>query len=631
MCGLSGVLPSTQMDERLLQAMMHSLHHRGPDDSGLWRDEQHGMVLIHNRLSIQDLSAAGHQPMLSANARQVLVFNGEIYNHQELRQTLQQAGAAPAWRGHSDTETLLAAFAHWGVIDTLKQLRGMFALVLWNRDTRVLTLARDRFGEKPLYFGWLDAGFAFCSELSALKPLSSLRVHRGAASRFLAKGFVEGHQSIAQGIFRLPPGSCLALQCADLRAQQDWAWIEPRLHRYWPLSMIAQQSQSEHDQAERAEVEMNLENLLRQAVSRCLLADVQVGCLLSGGIDSSLVAALMSQQSPHRVNTYSIGFREQRFDEAPHARAIAAHLGTQHTELYVDDRSALDVVPELGRIYAEPLADSSQIPTLVLMRLVRQHVTVALTGDGGDELFGGYDRYFAVLRLWALQGRLPPSLRPLSAALVRSAGFTLRANRLKRLGHRLGAGDVESLGQRFLSPATRFDFMLEPTASQPIAGGLVRDDLRQLMLADQLSYLPDDILVKVDRAAMSCGLETRAPLLDADIAEFSWKLATASLHHRSQGKQCLRQILNRHVPAALWDRPKAGFEPPLAQWLRGSLREWAEAMLASAKLAEMRLVDSRKIAVLWSRLQRGEDDTLPAIWNVLMLASWKEASGFGTD
>jgi asparagine synthase (glutamine-hydrolysing) len=641
MCGIAGFVGTNANAQGSLATMLARIAHRGPDDGGTWLDSDAGVALGHRRLAILDTSPCGHQPMASASGRYVLTYNGEIYNYLELRRALEALGAT--WRGHSDTEVLLAGFDAWGIGGTLRRCNGMFALAAWDRQARTLTLARDRMGEKPLYFGWVGGRFAFASELKALAGLPGWtpRMHPQAIASFLGAGYVRGPQSAIEGVYRLPPAASLALSLADLGAPRDWAWLETRIAPYWSLRDAALAGTAA-PLADGADAIRGLEALLADAVRLRMLADVPLGGFLSGGIDSSLVVALMQAQSAQPVRTYSIGFDEASHDEAPHARAVAAYLGTAHTELYVGARDALALVPRLADTFDEPFADHSQLPTMLVSQLARRHVTVALSGDGGDELFAGYGRYFAILRLWNGLQRLPPAARRAAAALLAGAAAASRpfarvlprlhgpAFRLARLGERLAAGEADALRLSFIAGGGVARMLVDPPSrdvSRCLPPDGIDDTLRRLMYADQLDYLPDDILHKVDRAAMAYALETRVPLLDHRVVEYSWRLPTASLVAHGQGKQPLRAILDRHVPRALVDRPKQGFAPPIGQWLRGPLRDWAEPLLSNASLRELPLLDAGGVRTAWSEHLRGRIDAGAALWNVLMLADWRQRFG----
>lgn len=644
MCGISGFWGAPAPEEMLrsqARAMADRMIHRGPDDGGAWVHDEAGLALAHRRLSIVDLSVAGHQPMLSASGRFVLAYNGEIYNHLDLRRELEAAHAAPAWRGHSDTETLLACIEAWGVETTLKRSVGMFAFALWDRQVCSLVLARDRAGEKPLYYGWQGDVFLFGSELKALRahPAFDAGVDRGALALLLRHNYIPAPYSIYQGIAKLPPGCWLQLAQGQRQA-------EPR--PYWSLAEVAERGMADPFTGDDADAVDELARLMRKAVAGQQVADVPLGALLSGGIDSSLVTALMQAQSTRPVRTFTIGFEEKAYDEATHARAVAAHLGTAHTELRLSANDALGLIPQLPAMYDEPFADSSQLPTHLVMKLARQHVTVALSGDGGDEFFGGYNRHFLGPQVWKRLGWMPAPLRHalgramtvvpahtvnhLAAPLSRRLGIAQPGDKAHKLGRRLR--HVEGIDDMYVSLVTEW----------PDAGGMVvdgeippnlldarerwpklQDPVARMMALDGLTYLPDDILVKVDRASMAVSLETRAPFLDRDVMEFAWRLPMAMKLREGKGKWILRQLLDRHVPHALIDRPKMGFGIPLDQWLRGPLREWADDLLAEERLRREGCLRPEAIIRTWQAHLRGEGSFGYRLWSVLMFQAWRQA------
>lgn len=640
MCGFAGFFDShpflPEAAHALLKRMAVAIAHRGPDDHGSWHDADAGIGLAHRRLSILDLSAAGHQPMHSADQRYVLVFNGEIYNHQALRERL----GVQDWRGHSDTETLLAGFVAWGIETTLVRTVGMFALAVWDRSERRLTLARDRLGEKPLYYGWQGGCLLFGSELKALRahPAFAGEIDRAALDLFLRHSYVPAPHSIYRGIRKLPPGTLLTLGGRDAAEPRPYWTVAAARHAGDPLP------------ADAAVCQDRLETLLREAVAGQMVADVPLGAFLSGGIDSSLVVALMQVQSARPVSTFSIGFTEQGYDEAGHARAVAAHLGTRHSELYVSPEQAMAVIPRLPAIYDEPFADASQIPTFLVSEMARRQVTVCLSGDGGDELFAGYTRYFWTAAVSRRTATLPAPLRrflgrrlaALSPALLERAfaaaaavlpahwRYAKAGDKLAKLADILAARSVEAACRN----ATRF-WKGEPDL---VAGlvGLPHEILPETPLAeienrmmelDQTGYLPDDILAKVDRAAMAVSLETRIPLLDHRVVEFAWRVPLALKVRDGRGKWLLRQVLYRHVPQALIDRPKMGFSVPIDAWLRGPLRDWAEALLAPERLAGEGWLAPEPVRRLWQDHLAGRRNAAGELWSVLMFQAWLEQGG----
>ena len=642
MCGIAGLLAAPGHPQAIeagaIRGMGDALAHRGPDDSGEWIDDEQGIALAHRRLAVVDLSAAGHQPMVSHCGRYVVVYNGEVYNHAELRAGLGEV----SWRGHSDTETLLALFTRHGVLDTLPRLVGMFAIAVWDRDTATLTLARDRMGEKPLYWGRLgQAGVGFASELRALRahPLWRGEVDRDALALLMRHNCIPAPHTIWRGIHKLDPACWVSLR-RDGRVTQG---------RYWDLAQAALDGLAQPLQLSDAEAADQLEQQLGAALRGQMLADVPLGAFLSGGIDSSTIVALMARQSTQKVRTFCIGFDDGATSEAAHARAVARHLGTDHTELIVSAGDALALVPQLPRLYDEPFGDSSQMPTLLVAQMARRHVTVALSGDAGDELFAGYNRYLLASRFGQRIQRLPLGLRRALAATVRGAPPALwdsllaapqrllpAARRHRDAGaklHKLArdvlpAADARALYRALTShwkapadlvlgaaePATWFDApALTPLWNNAVAG---------MTITDQLSYLPDDILVKVDRASMAHSLETRAPFLDHRLVEWAWRLPLHQKIRGGQTKWLLRQVLYRHVPRELVERPKQGFAVPLAAWLRGPLRDWAEALLAPARLHAEGYLAAAPIAQAWSEHLSGRHDRAPELWDVLMFQAW---------
>ncbi len=643
MCGLAGFLAPVLPEgtNAILTRMADAIRARGPDDSGLWTDAPAGVALAHRRLSVVDLSPAGHQPMQSAGGRFVIVFNGEIYNHLELRQDLHQQGHTPAWRGHADTETLLAGFDAWGVRRTVERCIGMFAFAVWDRQARVLVLGRDRLGEKPLYYGWQGASFLFGSDLKALKahPDFSAAIDRQALTLFMRHNAVPAPYSIYQGIHKLTPGCLLQVNPATRSTQ---------LEQYWDLRAVARAGQDQPFAGTPDEAVNQLEALLGRAVGAQMMADVPLGAFLSGGVDSSTVVALMRAHSSHKVRSFSIGFDEPGYNEAPYAKAVAQHLGTEHTELTVTARQAMDVIPLLPGLYAEPFADSSQIPTFLVSQLARQQVTVALSGDGGDELFAGYNRYLLAQGLWGKLEHLPMGLR---ARLARGI-VSLSPSTWNKLAHvlqpllprslrQVNMGDKLHKGAAVMAahtPAELYRLLVShwSTPEQVVRGGHepptvltdsaqqadVDDFVQRMMALDTLTYLPDDILAKVDRAAMGVSLESRVPLLDHRVVEFAWSLPLDYKLRGGVSKWPLRQVLYRHVPPALIERPKMGFGIPIDQWLRGPLRAWAEALLDPVRLHHDGFFEVAPIRQKWAEHLSGQRNWQYLLWDVLMFQAW---------
>lgn len=650
MCGFVGFLGGTNVDGHAgdiatLTRMADTISHRGPDDSGCWADVERRIGLAHRRLAIVDLSPAGHQPMESSDGRYIIAFNGEIYNHMDLRAALAERGSSPAWRGHSDTETLLAGFEAWGVRGTLERATGMFAFALWDRQAASLVLGRDRFGEKPLYYGWQGEGrnavFLFGSELKALRahPTFVHEIDRGALSLQLTHNYIPAPYSIYKGIRKLQPGTFLTLSLArrDGEVTQFWNGVD-----------VAQAGISAPFNGTAAECVDELESLLMDAVRQQMMADVPLGAFLSGGIDSSTIVALMQAQSKQRIKTFSIGFDEVGYNEAEHAKAVAVHLGTDHTELYVTAAQSIDVIPKLPQLYDEPFSDSSQIPTFLVSELAKSKVTVSLSGDAGDELFCGYNRYKVTSRLWGTLARTPAPLKHLAAQtlisvspgtwdrLGSSVGSIFRRGQaFSNMGDKLhkGAGVLasKSCAALYLNLISHWrdsssivlgatDLPTLLNGNEPKLGGA--DNVQRMMMLDMLTYLPDDILVKVDRAAMAVALETRVPFLDHRVVEFAWRLPQEYKLRDGQTKWALRQVLYKHVPRALIERPKMGFAVPIGSWLRGSLREWAEDLLSEERLRRDGFFAPEPIRKKWSEHLSGKRNWQYDLWDVLMFQSW---------
>jgi asparagine synthase (glutamine-hydrolysing) len=647
MCGIAGYWDrsnqtSPEVSQAIVTAMTDTLFQRGPDSSGVWLDPSAGVALGHRRLAILDLSPEGAQPMLSADGRYLIVFNGEIYNFGVLRSTLIELGYH--FRGHSDTEVMLAAMTEWGLTAAVQKFIGMFAFALWDTQERVLHLCRDRAGEKPLYYGWVGNTLLFGSELKALvaHPDWQGQIDRSALTLFVRYGYIPAPHSIYQGISKLTPGTILSFEGEQLHTATPIP--------YWDLQTVVEKGIREPFQGSDHEAIAQLDKLLREIIQAQMVADVPLGAFLSGGIDSSTIVALMQAQSSRPIKTFSIGFTEQQYNEAEYAKAVAAHLGTEHTELYVTPTDALNVIPKLPQLYDEPFADSSQIPTFLLSEMTRQHVTVSLSGDAGDELFGGYSRYFLGSDIWQKISWIPVGMRQFYAKLLVSVSpkrwdsivdkigevvpqlDKVQAGRkIHKIAGALGSKQPLEMYRELLSswkdPA---ELVLNSTEPETIVTHppewLDRLDFaEQMMYLDAMSYLPDDILVKVDRAAMAVSLESRVPFLDRRVIEFAWQLPLSMKLRDDRGKWLLRQVLDQYVPSSLIDRPKMGFGVPLDGWLRLELRDWAESLLDAQRLEREGFFNVRAVRQQWTEHQSGEFDRSASLWNILMFQAWLES------
>lgn len=624
MCGIAGFLQNyalTDEAEAIATAMGRAIAHRGPDHAGLWLDREGGLALAHQRLAILDLSESGHQPMMSASGRFVVSFNGEIYNLTELRAQLTEA-SRPHWRGTSDTEVLVAAIDCWGTRGALDRLNGMFAFAAWDRKERILTLARDRMGEKPLYYGRSGGVFLFGSELKAIRahPAFDATLDRNALTSMLRHDYVPAPLTIWKEILKLPAAHYVEI------AKGGASLGEPV--PYWSLERCAAAGLERPVRDDRA-TEDELEQLLDHSVGLRMVSDVTLGAFLSGGIDSSLVVALMQAQASRPVRTFTIGFDDAQFDEAPKARQVATHLGTEHTELRVTPADALAVVPSLPRIWDEPFGDSSQIPSFLLSELSRRSVTVALSGDGADELFGGYERYWKVDGLWRRLRAVPLSARrPLAAAFASIAGVSSLGHDSARACAILCAETIEELYHWRVSRIERPERLLRESANSAATSvGFPRlpqipTAAEKMMYIDSLTYLPEDILTKVDRASMAVSLEVRAPFLDHRVAEFAWRLQPSQRLGPTGGKSILRAIARRYLPETITLQGKMGFSVPIAAWLRGPLRDWAEALLDPARLARQGNLDVRAVRALWDGFVSGKRRRDRLVWNLLMFQAW---------
>jgi len=642
MCGIVGLIapPTASWDaEAVTRRMSDTLRHRGPDSSGVWRDPAGGSVVFgHRRLAIIDLSASGHQPMLDRSQRYAITYNGEIYNYKALRDELALGGST--FRSESDTEVILEGVARWGLAATVVRLAGIFAFAIFDRQQRRLFLVRDHLGVKPLYHGVAGTTFVFASELQPFRQIPGFSpvLSPDSVDALLRYSYIPAPATIFEGVFKLPAGTI-----GEVNLDQPTAPL--RMSTYWSVREAALRGAKDPLDGTPDEAVSALDALLRTAIGSQMISDVPLGAFLSGGIDSSTVVALMQSASPRPIRTFSIGFTEEAFNEAHAAAAVAAHLGTDHTELYVSPQDALDVIPRLPRLYDEPFADSSQIPTFLVSQLARRSVTVALSGDGGDELFAGYNRHVLGDRLWGLMKRTPhPLRRALSCAALSPAPSRYdRAaevwNRVTgqhlpgRVGfqvHKLAALlDARSQGELYERLTSQWNGLPAGVRGVHPERGLRRlapasfaTLTERMMVWDLETYLPDDVLTKVDRASMACGLEARVPLLDPRVVEFAWRIPLGLKLRDGKGKWILRQVLQRYVPRQLVDRPKAGFAVPIDSWLRGPLREWAESLLSVAALDASGLLETPVIREVWRRHLIGERDAHQTVWNVLMFQAW---------
>ncbi len=646
MCGIAGFCNFRGDWQKNIERMCDRMYHRGPDASGVWASEDNRVVLGHRRLAVVDLSPAGAQPMVSRDGRYVIVYNGEIYNHASIRKKLLAEKKTPAFRGSSDTETLLEAAAAYGLKDTLKMAKGMFAIALFDRREHALFLARDRVGEKPLFYGKLndninngdnDVAFVFASDLGSIASMDGFTnsVNADIMGDYMRYGYISAPYTVYRGIWELEPGKILKIKSP---------FDKPEIEGYWSMMETAVSGQKNRFRGSEAEAAAELERLLRESIAGQMVADVPVGAFLSAGIDSSTVVSLMQAQSAQKVRTFTVGMWEEQYNEAPVAKEIAAHLGTDHTEVYITEEDAKGVIPKLAGMFGEPFADSSQIPTYLVSRITREHVTVSLSGDGGDELFCGYNTYYSIDRVWNKVRKIPRALRTPASALLglAAAGSPATTTHARLLGAKsiedmylrseIGEG-LELIGQGMKDRAPDFGVWdaVQPrrageTWMDTYPSGLLEDGQHNLMLMDLLMYHPDDILTKVDRTAMAVSLETRVPMLDRDVVEFAWTLPLSFRQSGGVSKKILRDILYRYVPQELMERPKKGFSIPLHRWLKQKeLREWAESLLTPSLLEEQGLFNATNVKKLW-------DDYItrnvwrPQIWYILMFQEWRNAS-----
>ena len=645
MCGVAGFLMDSESSssmnfDLITKKMTDSIKHRGPNDSGCWNNPSDGIALGHRRLSILDLSDAGHQPMESSNGRYVIAFNGEIYNHLQIRSDIEKNNENLSWKGHSDTETILNAFETFGIQKSLEKFVGMFAFSLWDKKNKILTLARDRLGEKPMYYGWQNTikgrVFLFGSELKALKsfPNIDLKIDRGSLSLFLKHAYIPNPSSIYENIFSLEPGQ--VLQVSLLKK-------EPKTFHYWDASEIIKKGSTEGYKGTPNEAVKDLKNLLRHTIKSQMISDVPLGAFLSGGIDSSSIVSIMQEQSDMPVKTFTIGFNEKGFDEAKYAKSIADHLGTDHTELYINANDAMKVIPDMHSIYCEPFADSTQIPNFIVSRLANNDVTVALSGDGGDELFGGYSRYNHIEGIWKKINYFPISTRNLISKILqfplpeKSIYSKYKSKTLTNLSKRIISGTnlihSETIHQLYTHIITQIPFPEEVVHEgylketkldylKPDFGGI--SNIEKMMATDTINYLPDDILTKVDRAAMRTSLETRVPFLDHNIVEFAWRLPISYKVKEGESKWPLHQILKDFLPESLTKREKMGFSVPIHEWIRGPLKEWCEELLNKDRLKSEGFFDEEIVCNKWNEHLYGKVNNITFLWPILMFQSWLE-------
>ena len=648
MCGITGYYSKSKINSKfIIKKMSSTISHRGPDSNGFWEDSEFGISLGHERLSIIDLSIFGHQPMLSSSKQFVITYNGEIYNHLELRCELNSNKSNINWAGNSDTETLLEAIDFWGIEVALNKIQGMFAFAIWDKKNRILSLARDRMGEKPLYFGWQGKGkkkvFLFGSELKALKahPDFESEINRNAIALQMYYSNIPAPHTIYKNIFKLLPGNYLQLKESDFQLE-----TLPKSKSYWSYENIATAGIGNQLPLNIQKTKDDLEDLLKNSIRKQMLSDLPVGAFLSGGIDSSTIVALMQSQSSKPVKTFTIGFNESNYNEAGYAKDVAKYLRTDHTEIYVSDKQAMEIIPKLSSIYDEPFSDSSQIPTFLVSQLAKSKVAVSLSGDGGDELFGGYNRYVLSKNWWSKISYIPLPIRKFLANKIYSIPPSFWKKIQKIITNSKFRGNLsdliykfskvlkcKSIDDAYLNLISSFDKPTEvvlksdfeiPTISNHITELNMFDDQQKMMIFDALLYLPNDILVKVDRAAMATSLETRTPFLDHKIVEYSWRIPQELKFKDGQGKWILRQILHKYVPKKLIERSKVGFGIPIDIWLRGALKDWGEDLLNEKRLKNEGYFDVKKIRKKWEEHKSGKRNWQNHLWNILIFQSWLE-------
>lgn len=622
MCGIAGFCNNPANWRENIEKMNRRMRHRGPDAGGIWANENATVVLGHRRLSIVDLSETGAQPMHSASGRYVCVFNGEIYNYRRLRDKLLKEKKVAAFRGTSDTEVLLEAFEAYGVVETIRHCKGMFAIALLDRETGRLTLIRDRIGEKPLYYGFVNGHFVFASDIGSIRALDNFKnaIDTKVLQLYFIHGYIPAPYSIYQDIYKLDAGCMLEL---------DAPYQEPKVQTYWSVRETAKYGQSHPFQGSRQEAADELERLLKASIKEQMVADVPVGAFLSAGIDSSTVVALMQAQSARKVRSFTIGMEDKEYNEAVYAKEIAQHLGTEHTELYITAEDAKAVIPRLAWMYGEPFADSSQIPTYLVSKMTREHVTVSLSGDGGDELFCGYTTYSSINRIWSKMKSYPYCIRRLASSLLVGNPLIRNQQMLQTKAYLLGARSPEHLYELSnAQEASNLNIALEravyPYKHNSFPYGALNDTQNSIMLMDMEVYHPDDILVKVDRAAMAVSLETRVPMLDRDVVEFAWTIPMSYKKQGDEGKLVLRDVLYRYVPKQMMDRPKKGFSIPITQWLREpGLREWAESLLDASLIRRQGILNAEEVHRIWRDFIDNGNWRIQ-IWYMLMFQSWMQ-------
>jgi len=646
MCGIVGYWDNIGVDTTIIENMVQQITHRGPDGAGIWISEIPTLALGHRRLSIVDLTQAGYQPMLSSCKRFVITFNGEIYNHLKIRAILNNENSGFNWRGHSDTETLITALQHWGIEKTLKKLEGMFAFALWDKQKKILTLGRDRLGEKPLYYGWQNKTFMFASELKAFKKNPNFigEIDREAISLQMRHSYIPAPFTIYKNIRKLTPGCYLNINFEKMLSNDHLSPVP-----YWSFSDTIKKGQQNLLCGSETDAIDGLDILLTNSVHKQMMSDVPVGAFLSGGIDSSLITALMQINSNKPINTFTIGFNESDYSEAIHAKLVSEYLGTNHNELYLSHQDALDIIPQLPTLYDEPFSDASQIPTFLLSKMTRDHVTVSLSGDGGDELFGGYNRYVWSRSIWQYLNKFPLPIRKIiqnilmtfppltwnklidniSHLLPRKMRFNNMGDKIHKLANLFDSPNQSYMYSKLISHWDNTTDLVLGLKKEPHT--ILSDNNKYLkelsftenmMYIDSISYLPDDILVKVDRASMGVSLETRVPFLDHNLIEFSWKIPLHMKILEGEGKWLLKEVLYKYVPRKLVDRPKMGFGIPIDSWLRGPLREWGESLLDENKLRKQGYLNPEPIRKKWSEHQSGNRNWQYHLWDVLMFQSW---------